>query len=93
MIECDALRVVCIKIGDIEVPTDAAGGAIIHYRRINPSSGIGFVSTFPVCSAGDVLARSVKTNVFKVKIVFIGTSAVGLKDIETSSVTQYLSDI
>lgn len=93
MIECDELGVVCIKIGDIKVPTDATGRAIINYRHINSSSRTGFVSTFPVFSAADVLAGSVNTNIFKGKIVFVGTSAVGLKDIKTSPISQYLSGI
>ena len=93
VIEGDELGVVSIKIGNIEIPTDSAGRAIINYRRVNSSSEGGFVSTFPVCSASDVLAGNVNSNLFKGKIVFVGTSAVGLKDIKASPVSQYLSGV
>ncbi len=65
-----------ITIGDIVVPLTSNGSMLINYR--------GPRRTFPYISARDVLNNKVDSNALKGKIVFVGTSASGLKDIRVS---------
>jgi len=67
-----------IKIGNQIIPTDAKGQVIIPYR--------GKSFTFPYYSATDVLHGKIPRDVFSGKIVFVGTSAIGLGDIKPTSV-------
>lgn len=65
-----------IIIGDTIVPLEANGAMLINYR--GPSN------TFPYISASDVLNDKVNPKDLKEKIIFLGTSAAGLKDIRVS---------
>lgn len=58
---------------DKKVPLDGNGRLLIHYR--------GPRNTFPYVSAADVLNDLTARDAFQDKIVFIGSSAIGLKEL------------
>ena len=62
-----------IRVANQVVPLDSKGQLLLNYR--GPSR------TFKYISAGDVLEDRVPPGAFEGKIVFVGTSAAGLKDI------------
>ena len=64
-----------IKIGDFVVPTDAHGQFWLHYAKPNRDR---------IVPAWKVLAGEAGEDVFDGTIVFVGTSAAGLKDLRTS---------
>ncbi len=59
--------------GDMDVPLDGKSNLLLRYR--------GVKRTFPYVSAVDVLNRQVDPETFKEKIVFIGTSALGTREV------------
>jgi adenylate cyclase len=69
-----------IKIGNTVVPLQSNGAMLINYR--GPSR------TFPYISAGKILEDKINSSELKGKIVFLGTSASGLKDIRISPLDQ-----
>ncbi len=69
-----------IKIGTTIIPLEANGSMLINYR--------GQGRTFPYYSAADVLNDTIAPDKLKDKIIFIGTSAAGLKDIRVSPLDQ-----
>ena len=64
-----------IKIGDIEVPTDADGGVWVQFRRSNPAA---FIPAWKVL-AGENDAAAVAG-----RIILVGTSAPGLLDLRAT---------
>lgn len=78
---------------DLVIPTDHSGSLYINYRQARRNATTGFSSSFPVVSARDILTGKADTNMLCRKIVFVGTSAVGLKDIKATPVTQYFSGV
>ena len=74
-----------IKIGRQAIPVDKNGHMMINYR------GPGF--TFPYISAKDILEDKIQPATFKDKIVILGTSAEGLKDIRTSPLDQFFPGV
>ena len=69
-----------IKIGNTVVPLQFNGAMLLNYR--GPSR------TFPYISAGKILEDKINSSDLKGKIVFLGTSAAGLKDIRISPLDQ-----
>ncbi len=69
-----------IKIGNTIVPLQSNGALLINYR--GPSH------TFPYISAGKILEDQVNQKALEGKIVFLGTSAAGLKDLRVSPLDQ-----
>ncbi|MFP4084626.1 MAG: CHASE2 domain-containing protein [Desulfonatronovibrio sp.] len=65
-----------IRLAGQIIPVDSKGQLLLNYR--GPSG------TFKYISAADVLKDQVDPNIFQGKIVFVGTSAAGLKDIRTT---------
>jgi adenylate cyclase len=64
-----------MRISNMIIPLDSKGQLLLNFR--GPSK------TFRYISAGDVLRDKIEPDTFKGKIVFVGTSAAGLKDIRT----------
>ena len=64
-----------IKVGDIEIPTDADGALTLKFRNSNPAAFI---------PAWKVLAGDVSDNEIEGKIIFIGASAAGLLDLRAT---------
>ncbi len=65
-----------LKIRERVVPVDPQGRMLIHYR--------GGSRTFPYYSAADVLQNKLPKDALKDNIVFLGTSAAGLKDLRST---------
>ncbi len=82
-----------IRLRDIVIPTDRLGRLVVNYRTVYTDSQTGFASSFPTYPAKDILAGTVPPTRLKDKIVFIGTSAVGLKDIKATPLTQWFSGV
>src|SRR5215831_18848785 len=64
-----------IRIGDIEIPTDAGGGVYLKFRHFNKTAYI---------PAWKVLAGDVSQEDIEGRIVLIGTSAPGLLDLRAT---------
>jgi adenylate cyclase len=64
-----------MNVGGRVIPLDRQGCLHVHFK--------GPQKTFTYYSAGDVLADRLPAESFAGKIVFVGTSAAGLKDIKT----------
>lgn len=77
----------------IVIPADRQGRLIINYRSINKSARTGFVSSFPTYSACDILSGKVGRDELKDKIVFVGASAAGLKDLRATPLTEAFSGV
>lgn len=73
----DAQRLEGIKIGNHTIPTD------IYSQVVIPFQGRSF--TFPYFSASDVLNKKTPADAFSGKIVFVGTTAIGLSDLKATS--------
>ncbi len=69
-----------IKIGNTIIPLQPNGALLLNYR--------GPGNTFPYISAGKILEDQVSKNQLQGKIIFLGTSAAGLKDIRVSPLDQ-----
>ncbi len=82
-----------IRLRDMVIPTDRHGRLVVNYRTVNTDATTGFSSSFPTYSAKDVLGGSVPRASVQDKIVFVGTSAVGLKDIKATPLTQWFSGV
>jgi len=65
-----------IKLGNIYIPTDPAGNILIPFK--------GQAFTFPYVSAVKVLRNQLTPDVFVGKIVLIGSSAVGIGDMQNT---------
>lgn len=73
VLKLSPLGVEAVKFNGIVIPTDKRGQLLINYR--------GKARTFEYISASDILNKKLPQGALKGKIVFIGTSASGLKDI------------
>lgn len=83
-----------ISLKKQNIPTDLHGRLVLNYRTLNTKAGsTGFSSSFPIYSAKDIFYGKVGTNELSDKIVFIGTSAVGLNDIKATPLTQFFSGV
>ena len=82
-----------VRLGGIRIPTDSHGRIPVKYRKIRDNWRSGFASTFPTFSVSDILNDQVPPESFKDMIVFVGTSAVGLKDIKSTPLTSEFSGV
>ncbi len=64
-----------LKIGDLEIPTDADGGIVLEFRPKNPA---GYIPAWKVLS-GEVSREDVAG-----RIILVGTSAPGLLDLRAT---------
>ncbi|MDK2123216.1 CHASE2 domain-containing protein [Parachitinimonas caeni] len=67
-----------LRVGPISIPVDDQGKSLIPYRGRNGS--------FPYVSASDVYEGTVDLNKLKGRLVLLGTTAPGLKDLRVSPV-------
>lgn len=65
-----------MRVGNQQIPLDNRGQLLLNYR--GPSKSFRYVS------AGDILQDKIQPGTFEGKIVFVGTSAAGLKDIRST---------
>jgi len=78
-----ALRVVnvnaaTLEIGNQQVPLDGKGDLLLRYR--------GKKHTFPYVSAADVLSGGASSDALKGRIVFVGTTALGTREVVATPV-------
>lgn len=76
-----------IRLSNLLIPTDRNAQVVIQYRSMNRQNG-RLQSSFPVISAADVLAGRLKPGQLADQIVFVGTSAVGLRDLRSTPIRQ-----
>jgi adenylate cyclase len=76
MIKVKHTGVESIRLGKTVIPVDKIGRLLIHFR--------GPGNTFEYVSASDILNDRLPAKALAGKIVFIGTSAAGLKDLRTT---------
>jgi adenylate cyclase len=93
IVDYDEYGITQIKLKDLIIPTDKKGRLVVNYRKIHADARTGFSSSFPSYSACDVLSGKVEKSVLTNKIVFIGASAVGLKDVRATPLTQNFSGV
>ncbi|BBD07690.1 CHASE2 domain-containing protein [Desulfovibrio ferrophilus] len=65
-----------VRVGGTVIPVDRQGQVFAHYR--------GPRESFPYISASKILSDSLRPGELKGKIVFLGTSAAGLKDLRAT---------
>ncbi|KAB1443734.1 CHASE2 domain-containing protein [Pseudodesulfovibrio senegalensis] len=80
-VKLSSLGVESIRLGQQEIPVDKKGQMLINYR--GPSH------TFNYISAADIINGSVPNSSIQNKIVFIGTSASGLRDLRPTPLDTY----
>ena len=73
-----------IRVGDVEVPTDAGGGVYLKFRHFDKKSYI---------PAWKVLAGEVPQEEIEGRIILIGTSAPGLLDLRATPVDEAIPGI
>ncbi|MEE8622162.1 MAG: adenylate/guanylate cyclase domain-containing protein [Syntrophobacteria bacterium] len=65
-----------IQLGSVTIPTDEKGRMLINFR--------GGPQTFPHYSVADIIAGRTPANAFRDRIVFIGSTAIGVYDIRVT---------
>ena len=65
-----------IKLGPVTIPTDEMGRLLINFR--------GGPHTFPHYSVADILAGRTPANAFRDRIVFVGSTAIGVYDLRVT---------
>ena len=93
IVEHDENGVTCIRLKDLVIPTDRHGRMIVNYRTVNEDPVTAFLSSFPTYRAIDVLEGRVGERELGGKIVFVGSSAWGLKDTKATPLTQHFSGV
>jgi len=89
----DAHGVLEMRLKETLLAVDSVGRMTVNYRKIRNDSPVGFSSSFPTYSAADVLEKKFPAKAFAGKIVLIGASATGLKDVKATPVTQDFSGV
>lgn len=77
LVRTDAAGVQSVAVSGLQVPTDSNGQFWIHFNKHDPKRYV---------SAADILQGSVPPDRLHGKLVLIGTSAIGLNDMKTTSV-------
>ncbi len=92
MVRHDENGVKYIQMRELIIPTDGQSRLAINYRRLR-EKGSMHASCFPTFSVEDVFDGAFENNAFDGKIVLIGTSAAGLKDIRTTPLSQHFPGV
>lgn len=74
----DTWAIETVQLGKQFIPVDSAGQVLVPYY--------GKAASFPTYSAGDLLTSKIKPQSLAGKIVFIGATAFGLGDLQTTSI-------
>ena len=81
-----------LRIKQYSMPTDRHGQILVNYRKLHRTRD-GSPTAFPVVAATDVLDKDFGDTSIQNKIVFIGTSAVGLRDLRSTPLLQDYSGV
>ena len=87
LIEHDERGITGVRIGEDLVPTDSGGRLTINFRKSVPGS------SYPRFSAADVLNETLAGDALRGRIVFIGTSAAGLRDLRATPIARDTSGV
>lgn len=82
LVQYDEDGVVAARIQAVEIPTDKNCRITVNYRRGKMVNDL--YRSMPWVSAADVLNGALPSNTFANQIVFIGTSATGLRDLRAT---------
>lgn len=91
-VDYDGEGIQCVTVGKRKVATSESGRLVVNYRTVRDVRR-GFSSSFPTFSAADVLDEKLDPKSVAGKIVFIGASAVGLKDVKATPLTESFSGV
>ena len=80
LLEVSSGGVNAFLLDDIRIPLDERGQMLINFRGVR--------HFFPYYSAADVIEKRLPPDTFKDKIVLVGTSAPGLKDLRATPMDQ-----
>ena len=83
-IKSDAAGIRSVAVPGLDIPTDRNGQLYIHFAHYDPARYV---------SAKDVLEDRVPVDRINRKLVLIGTSAVGLRDIKTTPIDPAMSGV
>jgi len=78
VIRTNSQGVESLRLGGLTIPLDSRGQMLLNYR--GPSRTVKYIS------AGDILQDALEPGLLSGKIVFLGTSSAGLKDIRTTPI-------
>jgi adenylate cyclase len=78
LIRTNSHGVESLLLGGLTIPLDSRGQMLLNYR--GPSRTVKYIS------AGDILQDALEPGLLSGKIVFLGTSSAGLKDIRTTPI-------
>jgi adenylate cyclase len=78
---------------DVYIPVDRAGRFAVNFRTLRESANSVASSSFPTYSAVDVVRGKFTPGTFSNKIVFVGTSAVGLNDNKATPICPYFPGV
>ncbi len=81
-IEHDENGIALIRLREIAIPTDGAGRLTINFRRTSENGG--YSRSLPWYSAEKVMSGEVDREYLGGRIVFVGTSATGLRDLRAT---------
>ncbi|MDP7024603.1 MAG: adenylate/guanylate cyclase domain-containing protein [Kiritimatiellia bacterium] len=84
MIEYDEGGVVQLRLRDLAIPCTKTGRLVVNYRTVHENPRTGLASSFPSYSAADLMDGTTSPTVLSNKIVFVGTSAIGLRDLRAT---------
>jgi adenylate cyclase len=76
-----------LRLRNIAIPTDAAGRLIVNFRKLVSNEDQEGFHSFPTYSAAKVLEGEIGAESLSNKIVFVGTSAPGLRDMRATPLT------
>jgi len=93
IVEYDTEGIMNVKLRDLEIPVDNIGRITINFRKLRDENRDLISSSFKTVSACDILEGKAKPEDFKDKIVFVGTSAAGLRDLRATPLTQYFPGV
>jgi len=90
-IKYDQNGIAALQLRERVIPTDAAGRLFVNYRTASQKKG--FWRSVPWYSAEKVLSGEVGKECLSGKIVFIGTSATGLRDLRATPLASELAGV
>lgn len=93
VVEYNQQGVVRVRIKDISIPCEQNGRMVVRYRDVKESPTTGLMTSFPTVSAADILDGNVADTLLSNKIVFVGASAMGLRDIRATPMTELYSGV
>ena len=93
LVEYGSQGVQSIRVGKTRIPTDAAGRMALNFRQLNTCPRSGVTGSYSRFSAADILDGCTDITALEGKVVFVGTSAPGLRDLRTTPVCREFAGV